>query len=602
MRIPVGAKKWIWVNAPFACIMNIMRKEPFFSVTLACLPLLLILMALGLALASCENPADDAPPVLFTVTFDANNGSGAVPGPISARSGSSITMPDGNGLSRRHSVFSGWNTDDSGTGTNYSVGSSYLPAGDITLFANWNAAPLRTYSESVKEVQFSAATATVVLENLHGHDIYLVKVNASNSMVSGANVGIVHALSELPFLDHPAADEFNANPPPIVDEPSRRQRTAFVPPIVGDTSFFWVETYYGSGKFEQRQAVLLATGTHGNIWVMGEDSITSELAQTMADKFDLIYPPETNLLGYEYGGGPDGDGGKDGDPKVQILVYDMLNADGEQSGAGCFFWSKDFYNASLGSNLAEIFYINTNTVTNTPDYAYSALIHELQHMINFNEKYVKQSVHSASWYNEMLSMMTEDVIAPLIGVAPTNSMHVIRTRMPIALANYYSEGITEWKTLDKTSYAKGFAFGAYLLRNYGGAELLHNMLANSTADIASITSALNQFQSGLTFDQALKRYGEAMIFSGSQMPENVLSYDKTITKTINGTAYTAYGFDIWNDFIQQGPAVLDLSQREIRPYSIVIHSTDEWINRAGLFSLTMDKPSDPSVALYLMVR
>jgi len=227
-------------------------------------------------------------------------------------------------------------------------------------------------------------------------------------------------------------------------------------------------------------------------------------------------------------------------------------------------------------------------------------------MINFNQKTVKQGVSSASWYNEMLSLMVEDVIAPLIGVAPTNSSHAISERMPTALANYYLEGITEWSTLESTSYAKGFAFGAYLMRNYGGAELLQRILANNTTNIASITSALNQFQSGLTFEQALKRYGEAMIYSGSSMPENVLTYDKTVTKSINGTAYTAYGFDVWNDFdvyslYKVVPAVLNLSPREMRPHSISIHSSDEW-RGTGNFSITLERPSDPNVVLYLMVK
>ena len=93
-----------------------------------------------------------------------------------------------------------------------------------------------------------------------------------------------------------------------------------------------------------------------------------------------------------------------------------------------------------------------------------------------------------------------------------------------------------------------------------------------------------------------------MIFSGSSMPEGVLTFDKTVTKTISGTAYTAYGFDVWNDFTPKGPTVLDLSQREMRPYSISIHSTTAWKNRTGNVPITLNRPSDPNVVLYLMVK
>jgi len=130
--------------------------------------------------------------------------------------------------------------------------------------------------------------------------------------------------------------------------------------------------------------------------------------------------------------------------------------------------------------------------------------------------------------------------------------------------------------------------------------LLQKILANNTVNIASITSALNELSGGWTFEQALKRYGEAMIFSGSKMPEDILTFDRTVTKTINGTAYTAYGFDVWNEF--GGPKILDLSPMEMRPHSIMIHSASAWKNRTGNFSITLNRPFDPNVVLYLMVR
>jgi hypothetical protein len=211
-------------------------------------------------------------------------------------------------------------------------------------------------------------------------------------------------------------------------------------PVVGDTRMFWVETTYSSREFIQKQATLRATGTYGNVWVMddvysafddgGTSSdlkITTAQAEAMAQKFDLIYPAETKLIGYEYGGDPNDQetyGGKDGDPKVQILVYDFMGGTGGSCGAAGFFWSKDFYtDAQLGSsyksNLAEIFYLSVDTVDSSSDYKYGTLAHEFQHMINFNQKYVLHSKSSPSWYDEMLADMAKDVISPLIGVGRT---------------------------------------------------------------------------------------------------------------------------------------------------------------------------------------
>jgi uncharacterized protein YjdB len=441
-------------------------------------------------------------------------------------------------------------------------------------------------SASVRRVFFSGPTETVIFSGLSNKDIYLVKVNTSNNVVEAANTGgrsgsspfitsgkVLPAKSPLPRMGHPAADEFNANPPPITRVPPR-SRAAFVPPVAGDTRIFWVESYYNSGTWVQKQATLRAAGQYGNIWVMDENygsggnKITTAQAQTLAAKFDSIYPIETNLLGYEYGGGPGGDGGKDGDPKIQILVYSIVNTSGTVQAAG-FFWSKDYYDQATidqyswpyKTNLAEIFYIDASQVNDVPDYIYSTLVHEFQHMINFNMKSVKYGRSSESWYNEMLSMMTEDVMASHIGIGVSNPLHVIQVSIPTFLTNYEKVGITEWNTLSNISYAKGYAFGAYLMRNYGGASLLKEILANNSVNTGSVTAALKTTAgSGLSFEEALRRYGEALVFSGT-MPSDVLSFDKTVAKIISSYTYTAAMFNVWNDFGSVKPMIFGSTEQ-----------------------------------------
>jgi len=52
-------------------------------------------------------------------------------------SGSSITLPSGDCLTREGFNFAGWNTAAAGTGTNHNAGASFTPTADITLFARW---------------------------------------------------------------------------------------------------------------------------------------------------------------------------------------------------------------------------------------------------------------------------------------------------------------------------------------------------------------------------------------------------------------------------------------------------------------------------------
>ena len=75
--------------------------------------------------------------VVYTVTYNINGGTGTTPSAQTVIPGSSVTLASGSGLSRSGYAFDGWNTNTSGTGTNYNAGSSYTPTGNITLYAKW---------------------------------------------------------------------------------------------------------------------------------------------------------------------------------------------------------------------------------------------------------------------------------------------------------------------------------------------------------------------------------------------------------------------------------------------------------------------------------
>jgi uncharacterized repeat protein (TIGR02543 family) len=73
----------------------------------------------------------------YTITFNINGGTGTTPATQTINAGAGLTLPAGGGFSRSGYTFGGWNTQASGTGTNYSPGASYTPTGDITLDARW---------------------------------------------------------------------------------------------------------------------------------------------------------------------------------------------------------------------------------------------------------------------------------------------------------------------------------------------------------------------------------------------------------------------------------------------------------------------------------
>ena len=484
-------------------------------------------------------------------------------------------------------------------------------------------------SGSVHEVHFSGSTSTVTLNGLSNNKIYLIKVNTSDSLVDAGSTGSVQSVmssiidtinaspaSHTPFVTMGRADarEFNANPPPFDWFERTGPSASFIPPDVGDTRMFWLDSG-PDDSWESRQATLRAIGLHSNIWVIDDyyidtagngngSRISTSQAEALSFNFDTIYPAATNILGYEFGGEPGGNGGKDGDPRVQILVYNI------DDNTGGYFWGKDYYNDSpVGqrSNEAEIFYINSSMVNSNLDFINSTMVHEFQHMVNFNVKArrLTPAGGTPAWYNEMLAMMAEDIIAPMIDIGPQSDGHPIRQRIPSFLNIYHSNSVTQWNNI-LDDYAGKYAFGAYLLRNFGGAQLVKDILANDSVGIPSISEALNKAYPGMDFEKALKQYGQAMIFSGSARPPGVMSFDNTVTNTINGITYTAQNFNIWTmqrrNSAAIGPVILDMPSRDMEPHTISVHSNSTWENVTGSTSITLNRPGNDAITMFLMIQ
>ncbi len=72
----------------------------------------------------------------YTVSYDANGGSGKVKGQVVLKGETSL-ITDGSSLSRSKYEFVGWNTRADGKGLPYEVGQTITPTKDIKLYAQW---------------------------------------------------------------------------------------------------------------------------------------------------------------------------------------------------------------------------------------------------------------------------------------------------------------------------------------------------------------------------------------------------------------------------------------------------------------------------------
>lgn len=72
----------------------------------------------------------------FSVTYDANTGTGALP---TAQSNTTSFVVDTGSLTKTDFTFIGWNTEVDGSGNNYATGSSQVLNSNLTLYAKWQA-------------------------------------------------------------------------------------------------------------------------------------------------------------------------------------------------------------------------------------------------------------------------------------------------------------------------------------------------------------------------------------------------------------------------------------------------------------------------------
>jgi len=96
--------------------------------------ILAVLTVFAMVMVSCDDGSNSADE-LYTVSFDANGGSGTVAAIKQTAVGEAITLPAGAALTAPDGkTFGGWSTSKSGTAIS---GTSYTPTKDITLYAVW---------------------------------------------------------------------------------------------------------------------------------------------------------------------------------------------------------------------------------------------------------------------------------------------------------------------------------------------------------------------------------------------------------------------------------------------------------------------------------
>lgn len=241
-----------------------------------------------------------------------------------------------------------------------------------------------------------------------------------------------------------------------------------------------------------------------------------------------IYDWETNIYSKEWGADAQRvDGNLIGDDAtINILVYNISN-----SRLAGFFWPKDTFKRSYlsASNEKIMFYVNAQLLASDEKETFTTLGHEFQHMIHFYQRAVLKDLHDSTWFNEMMSEATEDILATKIGYkGPRNvdpndgtagDSNNKKGRYPSFNANNRLS-LTRWES-GVAHYGKVSAFGTFLLRNYGGAELLHKLMVSNSYDTKDLLESTGQSD----IHTLVNQWGAAVLFSDKTSVAPKLRYN-----------------------------------------------------------------------------
>ena len=528
---------------------------------------------------------------------------------------------------------------------------------------------IKTESISSSNI-FEVAPETKTLKitgNLGGKKLYVARVNMGDYTISKSDVRVVtkaesssasislsssvsaragaDAEIDLSAIDLGKKQKYRHFVSPKFDIPVSSARSAASPnfsvtPIsrdVGTTKDIWIED--ASGKYVEKPATLYATGEYCNVWIVDDyyastasgNKTDESTAQTFAQKFDEMYPVIRNVFGDEAEIIRVTDGktltdteitdSSDTGSTVNIVLYDI---DGDykddenfSEGTAGFFFSKDYYKTTKAlsgdnevlnySNAGKYFYIDSAIARLYPNDAISTLAHEFQHMINFNMKDIKLGKVPDTSYNEMLSMLCEDMMQDFLGIDDDDSP---KNRTQQFNAYYILSGIREYLENKYAfySYATSYTFGAFLARNYGGAALIKEILQNDKTDNNSIVAAVNKINgTSLTFDKIFQKF--LLALTGSTEYTHNKNAQQTLTcgsYKYPMKAYTIFAdkyspAELLNTNTGNGPVLfVNNAAIDLRPqYGISLHTLGTL--PAGMTDLTLTFSDKGSADLYMYV-
>lgn len=141
-------------------------------------------------------------------------------------------------------------------------------------------------------------------------------------------------------------------------------------------------------------AHLLKVSDNLAIYLQNSQNVSTYALTKLAQEFDYHYTSMTNIYGTH--------SDIDANGKIIILLMDINKTKGSGSQVLGYFNPSDMH----GNNKGEILYMDISNANNNTDKAIGTIIHEFQHLINYNYVISGERNEMSSWLNEALSEST----------------------------------------------------------------------------------------------------------------------------------------------------------------------------------------------------
>ena len=405
---------------------------------------------------------------------------------------------------------------------------------------------------------------------------------------------------------------------------------------------------------ECRKRVTVGTITLDIYVDVKDPQVTDPMVTAMAERFlkagpdNDIYDWLTDIYGKPWGAWADKINGE-GDlllnssaaNHITILLYD-IRADGLPRGnegrTVGYFHARNNFNYLAGTNRRLMFAMDSALLAKKdnlraawsasddwPQEVFSTLAHEFQHMIHFYQKLKARYGNvptrqlfaaSETWLNEMASEAAQDLIAdkmkvpgprgvPMksdgsfdytVGTHSVSSQRLRRYNERIDFS-FIPSGV--WRSRDILfAYASVYAFGAYLTRNYGGAELFRRIVQSPYTDEQAVLKAI-QATTGKSrsFEELLIEWARAAITSDTEASSKTYNFPGTAgmpsrARTGSSIEYQLGAIDLYKYRIPPRPFTSRRSDgpRNTGPGSNAIFHVGENLD-AGSYSWQIDIPN-----------